>query len=168
MTASKNGLLNTYSLICGAVCAFFCIMTMVISGSPYEMIHKFNSVGMLPPMWLWRLCFLVWSFLSGVSVGTVFYEGACGRLSPEREAVAYKGGIFFTFTLFLFCLQYPLFFSLERLFVSFLFALGALICSVFCAVIWSKIFRTASILLVGVSFWQLYAVFVNACVLISN
>lgn len=171
MSGSKTfgkSLFNVCSLIIGFMCVLMYIITLTVSGSPYDMIHKLDLNKMIPPMWVWRIFSIVWFFLSGAAAGLIVYEGACHRIGADGKLCAYRGGTYFISGFFLSIVHYPLFFCVERLFIAFIVSLLAIICTVICCVIWSKISPLASVVLSGYAFWLLYVVFISACLMIVN
>ena len=160
--------LNNITLTCAIFAAAVCAITMWLSGSPYEMIHKLDQRNVLPPVWLWRLTNLIWFFLLGLGAGRIVSEVCGGCISGEREISANKGGLFFITTMFCSLIHYPLFFSAERIFFSLVVVLFAVICSLLCTVIWSKISPWASLITSAYSLWLFYTIFINACLLFQN
>ena len=165
---AANKQFNNLSLTCAIIAAVICALTLWMSGSPYEMVHKLDSKNILPPIWIWRLTYLIWFFLLGLGVGKIMSAACAGCISGEREISAYKGGIFFITAFFCALIHYPLFFSAERIFISLIIALVAVLCSLICAVIWSKISTFTSVVMYAYSFWLFYTIFINACILFQN
>lgn len=167
-SSSGNNFFNGISLTCGTICAIFLIISVTISGSPFEMIHKLNAANILPPMWLWGFLTSVWGFLIGYAAGLIIFEAVCNKSHNEREICAYKGGLFFLAALFLFVLHYPLFFVAERLFTALLAALVAAACACLCAFFWSKTSALAAVIIVSYAFWLFYVVFVTLSIIVQN
>jgi len=166
--SSRNNLFNGISVVSGAVCSIFCIGSIIVSGSPFEMIHKLNVGNILPPMWLWGFLTLIWGFLIGYAAGLIIVEAVCNKGHSEREICAYKGGLFFLVSLFFFVLHYPLFFVGERLFVALLAVLIAAVCVCLCACFWSRIAALATVIMTSFALWLFYVVFVTLSVIVQN
>lgn len=167
-SSSRNNLFNGISLICGTICSIFFIGSVIISGSPFDMIHKFNVGNILPPMWLWGFLTLIWGFLVGYAAGIVIFETTYHKAHNEREICAYKGGLFFLSAAFFFVLHYPLFFVAERLLVSLLAILIAAACACLCAFFWSRITAFATVIMASYAFWLFYVVFVTLSIIFQN
>lgn len=167
-TSSKINRFGGVSLICGIICSLLCAGSVLISGSPFEMIHKLNVGHALPPMWLWGFLSFVWGFLVGSAAGTVIAETFCSKAHNEREICAYKGGLFFLGALFFFALHYPLFFVAERLFFAMVSVLIALACACLCALFWSKVSIYATVIMVSFAFWLFYVLFVTLSIIVQN
>lgn len=166
--SSRNNLFNGISLVCGTICSIFFIGSMIISGSPFEMIHKLNVGNILPPMWLWGFFTLIWGFLGGYAAGLIIFEAVRNKAHSEREICAYKGGLFFLAALFFFVLHYPLFFVGEKLFVALLAVLIAAACACLCAFFWSRIAAFATVIMASYAFWLFYVVFVTLSIIVQN
>ena len=164
---SKSISFSGISLILGVICAFIKLISVVISGSPFEMIHKLDPNGIIPSVWIWNLCGIILYFLAGCAAGIAVNETNSKRLCGTKEASAYKVGLFFISLLFLGILHYPLFFVCERLLISLLVAVISVICSVMCAVLWSKISSFAALIMTSFAFYSVYVAFINICILMS-
>ncbi len=166
--SSRNNLFNGISLVCGTICSFFFIGSIIVSGSPFDMIHKLNVGNILPPMWLWGFLNLIWGFLVGYAAGLIIFEFLCNKGHGEREICVYKGGLFFLSALYFFGLHYPLFFVGEKLFVALLAVLIAAACACLCAFFWSKVSALATVIMGSYAFWLFYVVFVTLSIIVQN
>ena len=147
--------------------AFF-IASVIISGSPFEMIHKMDVGNILPPMWLWGFLSLIWGFLVGYSAGVIFFYAIRKRSDKESELRAYKGGMFFLASAFFFVLHYPLFFVGGRMLIALIAALVAMACACACAFFWSRVAAFATIIMSAYAFWLFYVVFITLSIIFQN
>ena len=167
-SSSRNNLFNGTSVVCGTVCSIFTIGSIIVSGSPFEMIHKLNVGNILPPMWLWGFLTLIWGFLVGYAAGLIILETVCNKGHTDREICAYKGGLFFLAALFFFVLHYPLFFVSEKLFVALITVLIAAACACLCAFFWARVTALATVIMASYAFWLFYVVFVTLSIIVQN
>lgn len=164
----RTVIFNTTSLICGIINMLVCLTVRIVSGSPFEVIHRLNCGEVLPPIWLFNLFWLIGSFVAGYASGIIINEFLCGRLNGRNEICAYRGGLFFVALLFLAIIWYPLFFVKEALFLSLLIAIISLVCAFFCGCIWFKSEKVASILIFAYFVWLFYILIVNFLILFLN
>ena len=164
----KGVITDTAALIIGAIYAFLCILTRILSDSPYEALHRLNGCGAIPPMWILNLLSVLWCFLAGFAWGIVWREIRICRVRGAEEIRAYQGGLFFISLIFLSLIWYPLFFICERIFISMLVALGAAICATLASVLWKRVSFLPSLICAAYSFWLFYVFAVNLAVLLKN
>ena len=167
-TLVKSSTICAQSIIFGIICASVKLASIIISDSPYEMIHKLDKNGIIPSMWIWHLTGCLMMFISGMAAGTVIKELASGNASAKNEREACIGGLYFITSFFLTVIHYPLFFACERILISFIVSVAAVICSAICAMMWSKISAKACLMMCGNSFFLLYVTFVNLNILVIN
>lgn len=155
-------------LIVGIICAALCLIVRLFSESPYEVIHRIDSNGILPPLWLLNLLSVTACFLSGFAAGLVTDEVLCGRAGGRREIAAYRGGLFFLATFFLMLAWYPIFFSAELLFIALLITVAAFLLSLCALLQWTEV-RTLSVCLMVINtVWCFYLFIINLIVLLCN
>jgi len=154
------------ALLFGIIYAALCISVRILSGSPYGMIHKLDAGGVIPPLWIFNLLSAVWGFLAGFASGIVWSEVRLCRARGESEICAYRGGIFFVALVFLSLIWYPLFFVSERLILSFIIALLAVICSALSALQWRRVSLLSSLVTAAYALWLFYVLAVNLVVLL--
>ena len=164
----KDGLFNSCALILGGICVIVCFISLAVSGTPYDAVHRLDGIGVIPPLWLWRIMLLIWSFLAGAAMGATVSGGASRKYSNCNDAQIYKGMVFFVVAFFMFILHYPLLFCCERLLLSLMASLIAGACAAICGGIWSKVNRVAAVMVFGFTFWLIYVTFITACLLVSN
>ena len=165
-TSQCKSIFNKISLLFALASMLLCLFVRLCAGSPFDLIHKLHATQILPPMWLFNLLSLFWSFLAGFGAGIIVSEVSSGRLRGEKEILAYRGGLFFVTLLLLSQFWYPLFFVGERLLLSLLLSLIASLCAVFCAVLWAKPSPPSALVIATYGFWLLYTVFLNLTVLL--
>ena len=165
--SSKKAFFNNVSLILGVSCAIITLVIMVVSGSPFDMLHKTYSDNAIPPIWVWGLSSILLSFLSGCGAGILLGNLIHGKLSGNHEHSAYKGMIFFVALFFLSNAHYPIFFVAERFFISLIISVVAIAAAVLCALFWAKPSPLSTVLVSLFALWQMYVTFINVCVLLK-
>ncbi len=161
-------LLNLTSLICGATCAAFSAISRIVSGAPFDTIHKLDGCDIIPPIWIFNLLSVAWAFLIGLAAGSVISEASCSH-GASSQIHALRGGLFFISSFFLGILWYHTFFFEEFLFISLLLAIGALICNIICAFNWYNLSVSAPPLIISAYvLWLFYIVFMNISVFMHN
>lgn len=165
---SKGITFNGLSLTLGIICAFIKIVSVVMSGSPFDMIHKLDPNGIIPSFWLWNICGIILYFLAGNAAGIVINDVSKRSNCGPIAIYGYKGGMFFVALFFLGILHHPLFFICERLLTSLIVAVAACVCAVMCAVFWTKISSAATVIMISFAFYSLYITLINICILVSN
>lgn len=164
----KEGLFDPFALILGGICLTVCLISLAVSGTPYDAAHRLDGIGVIPPLWIWRLVLMIWSFLAGAAAGAIVSSCTVKKLGACQEAQIYKGAVFLTVAFFLFILHYPLLFCCERLLLSLVASLTAVACAVICGGFWSKVNCFAAVTVIGFAFWLTYTTFITACLLVSN
>lgn len=159
---------NTISIILASIYTILTLLVRLISGSPFDMLHKFNTSNLLPPIWLFNLCSLFWAFIIVYAAGIIINQVSCGKCRGKMEICSYKGGLFFVSVLFLSLIWYPVFFIAERPFIALIVSLSMAICSALCAFFWSGINRIAALIVAAYTLWSSYIVFINLSVLFQN
>ena len=165
--SNKKSTFTNISLICGIVSAALSLLIIFLSGSPYDMLHKIDSENTLPPIWVWIVSSTVFGFLSGYAMGILIGNMWCGKIVGANEISAYRGLIFFVALFFLSNAHYPLFFVAEKLIVSLVITILAIISAIACAILWAKPSPLSSVLVSVYALWLIYVAFVNVCVLIK-
>lgn len=158
---SKPSKINNISLIFGVISSLVFFFVMGMFGSPYDTIHKIDAYGIIPPIWLWKTTTMFWSFLVGFAAGKIIFDMTHIQPSIDIKLYAYRGGLFCLSAFFLSLCHYPLFFNAEKIFISLIVALIAVIFSAICATLWTHASRGPSLIMFGFSFWLLYVVIVN-------
>ena len=158
-----------HGVIFGAISSIFCLFFISAFGSPFDMIHKLNGIGMIPPIWIINLLLIVFFFLQGFSFGSII-TAAKNRINVgEKELCAYRGTVFLSCAFFLSLLWYPLFFFAEKLFLSLLVSIVCLIFSILCAIEWLHAEPIgASITVFVCSIFEFYILFINLSVFFTN
>lgn len=154
--------LSPRSLIYGGVSAGICFLSRTLFGSPLDMIHMTDGINFLPSIWLFNLLSISACALMGMSFGWVMDYLIKGYNSGSRAICAYRGALFLSFSFFMFLLWFPVLFYGKRLFISFVISVVALICSLACAIEWSKLSPTRSSLAIYAdTVWLFYVMFVS-------
>lgn len=158
-----------HGVIFGAISSIFFLFFISAFGSPFDMIHKLNGIGMIPPIWIINLLSIVFFFLQGFSLGSII-TAAKNRINVgEKELCAYRGTVFLSCAFFLSLLWYPLFFFAEKLFLSLLVSIVCLIFSILCAIEWLHAEPIgASITVFVCSIFEFYILFINLSVFFTN
>lgn len=160
---------NFTSLICATACAAFSAITRIVSGSPFDTVHKLDTCDMIPPMWIFNLLSVIWAFIIGLAAGGIVTAVSSGRCGGASQISAYRGGLFFISSFFLGIIWYPTFFCSQSLLISLLLALCALICNVVCAFNWYNLPVAAPPLIMSAYvLWLFYIVFMNISVFMHN
>lgn len=168
MQQNPNSLFCRAALICGAVSAIICIGVRIMAGSPYDMIHKLDSADLIPPIWIFNLTCIFWSFLSGAAAGMLIQAVNNGRINGREEIFAYRGGLFFISLLYLNLIWYPMLFVSEALFLSLCIALISVICSGVCAFQWYHADKSACLVMSAYTVWLIYVLLINLSVFTHN
>ena len=164
-----NSLFNKSSLWCGVFSCVICIFSRIIFDSPLEMIHIVKGISLLPSIWIYNLISYAWFFLIGVAAGAIMESTKCGSNNGHSEICAYRGGLFFLSCFFISLILYHLFFILNMLFLSLIISAVSLMCTLLCAVQWSRVRpHTSSVIMYSFSVWQFYMFFVCLSVFINN
>ncbi len=157
------------SIFCGAIAAISCFISRTVFGSPLNMMHMTEGINFLPPIWIFNLLSMFISFMIGMSYGWSVDEIVNGRNAGTREIYVYRGALYLSFAFFLFLIWYPLLFCEEKIFLSFCLSVIALICSLICAVEWSKTVPTrASLIIFSNTAWLFYIMFSSLSILLNS
>ena len=167
-TGSRPSGICAASVTLGIICVILKIISLLISDSPYDMIHKLDKNNIIPSMWIWNLASIFMVFLAGIAAGIIATEVSMGRLDIKKERFAYRGALYFISMIFLSVIHYPLFFSCERILISFLISIITLICATACAVLWSSVASKATLLMGANAFYCVYVAFINLNILAIN
>ncbi len=158
---------NNIPLIIGIMFAAIGLSVIILSGSPYEMLHKISNDKLIPPLWIWCGSELLQKFLVGYALGTVITLIGAKRICGANEIKAYQGIIFLIILIFLAIAHYPIFFIAEKLFVSVIISILALICSIICICLWTKISFLSTVIMLPSTAWSAYVTFVSARVMLN-
>ena len=167
-TIRKTVVFNKISLVCGVISTVLCLAVRIVSGSPFDMIHKLGNSEFIPPIWIFNLLCMTWSFISGYAGGMIINEVACRRICGREEICAYRGGLFFISQLYLALTWYPLFFASESIFLSLLTALLAVICSGICSASWSRASKISALIMAAYTIWLTYVLLINFSIFVHN
>ncbi len=152
---------NNISLICGVISSTVFFYVMGMFGSPYDIIHVIDGWNIIPPIWLWKVTTTVWGFLIGFALGKIIFAASGPKSSIDTKIYAYRGGLFYLSAFFLALFHYPLFFNAGKIFISLLVAVIATVLSAVCGTMWTRVSRSASLIMYSYTFWLFYVVFVN-------
>jgi len=155
-------------LLYGGISALVCFISRISCGSPLKMIHLTQGIGVLPPLWIFNVISILSCFLMGISFGWIVDEITRGFNSGIKEICAYRGALFLSFSFFSFLLWFPLIFIAEKLFLSFIASVVALISLLTCAIEWRKLTPTyASAVLFINAVWMFYIMFLSLSILLN-
>lgn len=161
--------LSPRAIVCGAMSGGLCFLSRTLFGTPLEMIHLTDNINLLPPFWLFNLLSISACFLMGMSFGWIIDYAIRGYNSGTREVLAYRGALFLSFAFFMFLLWFPVLFYAQRLFISFLLSVVSLICSLACAIGWSRLSpMRASVVIYADTIWLFYIMLVSLSVWWGN
>jgi len=153
---------------CGIIYASLGLAVRIMSGSPYEALHKIDLDGIMPPLWIFNLISIGIYFLAGFAAGNIIEYIFHIRPDPKTELFAYKGALFFICSLFLSLLWYPAFFVTQSLFVTVITLLLTVITQIGAAYKWSYVKKSASIFLIFSTLWHFYSLIVMIMIILSN
>jgi len=163
----KNGcyIFGPRPLVCGGICGGFCLLSRTLFGSPLEMLHLTEGINLLPSVWFFNLLSVFACFLMGMSFGWIIDYAVRGHNSGVKEICAYRGALCLSFAFFLFLLWFPVLFYAKRLFISFVISVIAMICSLACAVEWTRLLPTrASLVIYADTVWLFYIMLISLSV----
>lgn len=166
--SSKPHSISLFSIILGASLMIIRTLSVSIHPSPYDMIHKLDINGIIPPLWLLNLSFSVLFFMLGYSAGAVICKCVSSGKGIYDAVSSYRGGMFFTLTFFLLIVHYPLFFILERLLLSLIVAILSVIASIICAISWSRVSPFSTFIMTACAIFSAYLTLINLLILIIN
>ena len=162
-------ILSPRAIIYGCIAGIACFISRTMLGSPLNMIHIIGSTACLPPLWIFNLLSVLSSALMGASTAWVIDSIEVGYNNGAREISSYRGALCLSCTFFLFLIWFPILFFAQRLFLSFVVSALALICSLCCAIEWSRVgpSRSAAVMYVNTA-WLFYIMFVSLSVWWGN
>lgn len=164
----KEGIVSGASLICGIIGAVIWLSVRILSGSPYELLHKIEGYELFPPVWLYSLCCLLWSFIIWFGAGTVINTVVFKCINPEIERGAYKGGLLFLLSFFLYASYYPIMFAKESIFIASVCTMISAIFSSMCSFYWLKVSGAASLIMGSFTLWQIYIFIISFSVFLCR
>ena len=163
--SGKKSIINGVSLVCGIAGCVFALVCLMLSGSPIDMIHKLNNIGVLPPMWIFDLMILLWYFLIGAALGGVIKSISVGGNCGSGTVSAYKGIAFFLITFFMGLIWYPVFFVSQAIFISLLVSIISSVAAMLCAYSWLGSGENAEgVIIAAYSIWTVYVFIINLSV----
>ncbi len=154
--------LSTTGVWFGIIGVGCCFLSRALFESPIDMIHKLDSINIIPPIWLLNLLSGVFFFLLGYSFGSVTAATAARMNTGESELRAYRGSIFIICTFFSAIVWYPLFFFCGRLFIAFIISVAAMLSLIVALTEWIKVTPRASTLsLFACALYEFYIMFIT-------
>ena len=155
-------------LVYGGISALCCFISRTSFGSPLNMIHLTQGIGILPPLWIFNFLSIFSCFLMGISFGLIVDEIVRGFNSGLKEICAYRGALFLSFSFFSFLLWFPLLFFAEKLVLSFIVSVIALISLLICAIEWRKLTppHACAVLFIN-AVWMFYIMFASLSILLN-
>lgn len=158
-------ILSSRAIIYGCIAGVACFISRTTLGNPLNMLHMVGSSACLPPLWIFNLLSVIASTAMGISAAWVLDGVASGYNNGAREISAYRGALFVSCAFFLFLIWFPVLFFAQRLFLSFAVSVFALICSLCCAIEWSRVrpSRSAAAMYIN-TVWLFYIMFVSLSV----
>ena len=160
---------NSVALFYAIACAVLCFVSRIISGNPFDMVHKFDGCDIIPPMWIFNLLWVVWYFLIGLAAGGIINSVSNKRCVGADQISSYKGGLFFVASFFLGIIWYAVFFCNQSIFVGMVISITMLICNIICAYHWYHTPLTMSPLIISAyTIWLFYVTLINISVFMHN
>jgi len=160
-------IINKYSLIFGSVQVILCVLVRILSRNPYEVLHQLNASDVFPPIWIFNLFSIIWSFVSGMALGIILYRSCMRRNSLSEVIAGYKGALFYIALVFLCLNWYSLFFCCRPA-IALMISLLSVLCAIFCGIIWKSVDRYAALIILSYSVWLTYVFIINATVFLRN
>ncbi len=136
----------------GGIALSAALLTRLVTGSPLWLIHLGDVSGVLPPLWLTGLLWLVSFFAMGAAAGYVF---VCPRGGGGREAYVWRGSTFFVLSAVLSLTWYALLFGKHYLLPSWGCLPLSAAFSVACGFSWWRICRIAGTTVWCFALWQI-------------
>ncbi len=162
---SNNPVFGFRGLLYGAISGGCCFLSRTLFGSPLEMMHLIQDINFLPSVWLFNILSVSACFLMGICLGWIIESVVIGYNSGPKEACAYRGALYLSFSFFLFIIWFFVLFYARRLFLSFLISVLTLLSALSCSVEWSNLKPTrAAIFMYVDTIWMLYITFVSLSV----
>lgn len=141
---------------------FIALVVRLLSGNPRSSIVLGNLTGVVPPLFLMTLLWMIWHILLGAAFGSVM-----GRRVCRDEAGKYKGGMLFILMMALIYIWYPLFFGALALFSALLVCEAVLALSFIIAVLFIRVRRWAGFVMLAFAVWMLYMTSINIVALFA-
>ncbi len=155
-------ILSPRAIIYGGVAGVACFVSRTVLGNPMNMLHITESTNCLPPLWVFNLLSVISCTLMGMSAGWIIDCVLSGHNKGAFEISSYRGALYLSFAFFMFLIWFPVLFFAQKLFLSLVIAILALICSLCCAIEWSRVSPPRSSLVMYVNtIWLFYIMFVN-------
>lgn len=123
------------SAIGGGIALGAALLTRLTAGSPLWLIHAGGVSGVLPPLWLLSLLWLISFAAIGAAAGYAF---ACPR-GGGREACLWRGSTFLVLSAALTLTWYALLFGKHYLLPSWILLLPAAAASWLCGISWWRV-----------------------------
>lgn len=161
-----NSRISKTGVFFGMISLIIFIGVRLFCDSPYEMLHRFDTADIIPPLWLLNLFSFVWGFLIGYSAGAVFDSISQGGASITVEISAYRGGLFFLASFFLSQAWYSVFFQGKHLLLALFLIILTLVSSIICAYFWYSALKQSALIIGAYGLWLFYLVILNASVLL--
>lgn len=153
MTNSMHKM-NKIAMLVGGVCLV--VMGLLVKGtvsSPLILLHQWNALDCLPPMWLLRLLWMSGYFLMGSVWFGVLGMKACGA---EGEILRYKGSMFLVLAVFFSFVWYLLLFGMQAAFLSWLSLGIAILMALIAAVCYCRVTALAGLGIALTLIWWVY------------
>lgn len=149
-------------LIFAGVSLLIAIIVRFLAGSPRPAITYGNLSGIIPPVAVMTLLWMVWYILLGMAFGSVLYGRFCCN-----EVSRYKGGMLFVLMMSLGYVWYPLFFRAFAFFIALLICEAVLVLSFFVAVFFLRVRRLAGIVMLAFTAWMVFMTILNILALFA-
>lgn len=165
----RESVFNSSALFYAISCAVLCLISRIVSGSPFDMVHKFDGCDIIPPMWIFNLLWVVWYFFIGLAAGEIINSVSSKRCVGAEQISAYRGGLFFVASFFLGIMWYTTFFCNQSILVGMVISVTTLICSVISAYHWYHTPTSAPPLIMSAYvIWLFYTTLINISVFMHN
>lgn len=164
---SSSKSINFLSLLLGILLVIIRSITVSIHKSPYDMIHKLDQNGIIPPVWIINLCLSILFFSLGYAAGIIICECSSGK-GHNNAVYAYKGGMYFAITIFTLTAHYSLFFIFEKLLISLITAIITVTSSIICAFAWGRISTPPTLIMSVCAVFSSYLALINLLIMIIN
>ena len=139
-------------LLGGAILLLAALLTRLATGSPLWLFHFGDAAGVLPPLWLTGLLWLLSFFTVGAAAGYVL---SCRSLTGGREAYLWRGCTFLILAVVFTLIWYTLLFGKRYLLPSWLFLPLAAGGAAVCALSWRHVSRVACVAVWCFALWQI-------------
>ncbi len=139
-------------LVGGAILLSAALLTRLVTGSPLWLFRFGNVAGVLPPLWLTGLVWLLSFFALGAAAGYMF---SCRSLMGGREAGLWRGCTFLILAVAFSLIWYTLLFGKYYLLPSWLFLPMAAGAALMCGLSWWRISRGTGVTVWCFGLWQI-------------